>query len=144
MKNHPFIRNFAAFTIATVMMPTLLYTAYSIIWPYSYSHLVSSFMPLSIASFLFYIMANLLSYCDLKNGIFKCYSYTFNFLAIWFPATSFAMHSNLQTLSDSKAWFECKMAIGNMLIALLAAEFCRYYLMKKEKESQTFVIEEDE
>ena len=144
MKNRLLIRNFAAFATATAIMPALLFGAFSIFWPNSYNHLLSRMLPFTLATLLFYVMANLLTYCDLKDGVLRCYSYIFNFLAIWFPVTSFAMHSDLLILSDSKALFECKMAIGNMLIALLVAEFCRRYLMKKEKESQTFILDNDD
>ena len=144
MKNHPYIRNFSAFAIATAIMPALLYASYSIFWPYSFGHLFTRMVPVTLASLLFYIMANLLSYCDLKDSTYKCYSYVFNFLAIWYPATSFAMHSNLQVLENSKVLYEYKMAAGNMLIALLVAEFTRVYLANREKKSLELELSTEE
>lgn len=137
MKKNQTVRSFAIFAIVTAAMPFLLCITYAIFWPQAYAHAFDKMLPFTIATFLFYLTANLLVFSDLKKDSNRCYGYFFNFLAISFPLTSFVIHSNIETLENYKFLYEIKMGIGNMLVALLVAEFSRRYFMKYEADEQT-------
>lgn len=131
------LRNYAILTIATLAIPALLYGAYAIIWHYSFTHLVTRMAPLSICCVLFLATANLLAYCDVQDSTNKFYDYLINAVTLLYPSLSFAMHSNIETLTDQKVIYEYQAALTNILVGLLFAEATRKIILRYEKNHET-------
>lgn len=140
------IRNLTIMALFTAITPILLYGVFAIFLPDAFRHLQTKMLPLAIATQLFLATANILSYCDVKSNVNRLYNYFFNFFAISFPVTSFAINSNIPTLDGPKTLFEIDTAIFNFIIALLVAESIRVYLKYREKKfaNQSFKLETEE
>ena len=130
------IKNLSILALATASPLLALSGVYAIFWPNAFHYLMTRMLPLAIASLLFIITANLLSYCDLKDKKSRLYNYILNFTALSYPATSFVIHSNLPRLEDYKVLYEYETAVFNVVIALAIAELCRRCFMHYEKKHE--------
>jgi len=126
------LRNYVILAIATLAIPALLYGVYAIIWHYSFMHLVTRMAPLSICCVLFLATANLLAYCDVQDSTNKVYNYLINAVTLLYPTFSFAMHSNIEVLTDQKVIDEYQAALTNILVGLLFAEAARKIILRYE------------
>ena len=131
------LRNYVILATATLAIPALLYGVYAIIWHYSFTHLVTRMAPLSICCVLLLATANLLAYCDIQDSTNKIYNYLINAVTLLYPTLSFAMHSNIETLTDQKVIYEYQAALTNILVGLLFAEAARKIILRYEKNHET-------